>query len=89
MRRPGGFAAMTPERLREVTRMGGKASAAGAGHKWTAGIGGEAQAAGRKGGIASGAARRAQSAQPAREVLQEGAHDVPPAPAAGEPTPAG
>jgi general stress protein YciG len=45
-----GFAALTPERRRETARKGGKASAAGAGHKWTPE---QAISMARKGGRAS------------------------------------
>lgn len=45
-----GFASMDPQRLREITSMGGKAAhKAGRAHKFTSE---EARAAGRKGGLA-------------------------------------
>lgn len=45
-----GFAAMDPEKLREISSKGGKAShASGRGHEFASGA--EAQAAGRKGGL--------------------------------------
>lgn len=48
-----GFAALSPERLRELAVMGGRAAhAQGVGHKWTSET---AREAGRKGG---GAARK-------------------------------
>lgn len=44
-----GFASMTPERRREIARMGGKAAhESGAAHQWNSA---EAKDAGRKGGI--------------------------------------
>ena len=50
-----GFAAMDPEALREISRLGGVAAhEAGKAHKFTSE---EARAAGRKGGKASHAAR--------------------------------
>ncbi len=46
-----GFAAMSPEKKREIASKGGKAAhAMGTAHKWTSE---EAQAAGRKGGSIS------------------------------------
>ena len=48
--KPRGFAAMDPDKQREIASMGGKAAARGNGHKWTRE---EAVAAGRKGGLAS------------------------------------
>jgi general stress protein YciG len=49
-RKPRGFAAISPERRREISAAGGKAAhAAGAAHQFTTE---EAQAAGRKGGLA-------------------------------------
>ena len=51
-----GFAAMDPERQREIAREGGKAAhARGKAHKFTSE---EAREAGRKGGQASGGQRR-------------------------------
>ncbi len=53
---PRGFAAITPERRREISARGGKAAhAAGTAHKFTTE---EAQAAGRKGGAAKHANRK-------------------------------
>ncbi len=50
-RRPRGFAAMSPERVREISRLGGKAAhQKGVAHEFTRE---EAQAAGRKGGLAA------------------------------------
>lgn len=49
-----GFAGMSPEKRIEMARKGGKAAAAGNGHKFTSA---EARAAGHKGGIVSGANR--------------------------------
>jgi uncharacterized protein len=49
-----GFAGMSPEKRIEMARKGGKAAAAGNGHKFTSE---EARAAGHKGGIVSGANR--------------------------------
>jgi general stress protein YciG len=49
--RPRGFAAMNPERVREISRLGGKAAhVKGVAHEFTRE---EAQAAGRKGGLAA------------------------------------
>lgn len=51
-----GFAAMSPEKQREIASLGGKAAQAnGNAHRWT---GEDAAAAGRKGGSASQASRR-------------------------------
>jgi general stress protein YciG len=50
-RRRCGFAAMSPERVREISRLGGKAAhEKGVAHEFTRE---EAQAAGRKGGLAA------------------------------------
>lgn len=55
-----GFAAMSPERQREVASMGGRAAhAKGTAHRYTPE---EAKEYGRKGGIASGAAKRRKEA---------------------------
>jgi general stress protein YciG len=63
--RPRGFAAMNPDRVREISRLGGKAAhVKGVAHEFTRE---EAQAAGRKGGLAAhqhDANRREQSATP-------------------------
>lgn len=57
IRKRRGFALMTPDRLKVVSRAGGKrAQAIGRGHQFSAE---EAREAGRKGGLAS-AARRAE-----------------------------
>lgn len=59
-----GFAAMTPEKRREICSKGGKrAQELGVGHRWTPA---EAQAAGRKGGRISrgGRGRLVQPATP-------------------------
>ena len=50
-----GFASMSKERQRELASLGGKASAAGKGHKFTKE---EARIAGKKGGLISAARRR-------------------------------
>ena len=51
-----GFALMTPERLKEISRAGGRrAHALGNAHEFDAK---EAQAAGRKGGLAAAETRR-------------------------------
>lgn len=56
--RPRGFAALAPERVREIARAGGKkAHAVGTAHEFTKV---EAQAAGRIGGKATHAKRRDQ-----------------------------
>ncbi len=50
-KKPRGFAAISPEQRREISRKGGKAVAkSGRGHRWTKA---EAREHGRKGGIAS------------------------------------
>ena len=63
--RPRGFAAMNPDRVREISRLGGKAAhQKGVAHEFTRE---EAQAAGRKGGLAAhqhDAARREHGATP-------------------------
>lgn len=52
----GGFVHMTPERRREISSMGGKAShALGTGHEWSKEA---ARAAGKLGGLASRGGRR-------------------------------
>jgi hypothetical protein len=57
-KRRSGFAAMTPERVREIARRGGKAAhAAGTAHEFTPD---EAREAGRKGGKVYQARRRAK-----------------------------
>lgn len=49
VKRKGGFAAISPERRREIASMGGKAAhASGTAHQWTPD---EAAEAGRKGGL--------------------------------------
>jgi uncharacterized protein len=54
--RPRGFAALSPERIRELASKGGKAAhAAGTAHQFNSE---EGRAAGRKGGHATHAARR-------------------------------
>jgi general stress protein YciG len=77
-RRRRGFAAMSPERVREISRLGGKAAhEKGVAHEFTRE---EAQAAGRKGGLAAhqhdAQKREAQAhanAEPAREsAMPEG-----------------
>lgn len=55
-RKPKGFAAISPERVREIASKGGKAAhAVGTAHKFTSE---EAKAAGRKGGLARGKRRK-------------------------------
>ena len=57
VKRPMGFAAMSPAKAREISKLGGqKAHEAGTAHEWTPE---EAREAGRK----SGAARRVKSAE--------------------------
>jgi uncharacterized protein len=57
-KKPRGFAALSPERVREIARMGGKqAQATGRAHKWTAET---ASAAGRKGGLTAYARKLAK-----------------------------
>jgi general stress protein YciG len=68
-----GFAALSPERRREIASMGGKAShAAGTGHRFTVE---EARAAGSKGGKAAHALGRAHefTVQEAREAAKKAA----------------
>ncbi len=49
-----GFAAISPERQREIAAKGGRAAhLAGTAHEWTGGKRGTARAAGKKGGKAS------------------------------------
>lgn len=56
VRKPKGFAAISPERVREIASKGGKAAhAVGTAHKFTTE---EAKAAGRKGGLARGKRRK-------------------------------
>lgn len=56
-KQPRGFAAMAPEKQREIARSGGKAAhASGKAHEWTKA---DAQEAGRKGGRAAHARRKA------------------------------
>lgn len=56
-----GFASMSPERQREIARLGGiRAHERGTAHQWTSD---EAKAAGRKGGIASRGGRGKLTAQ--------------------------
>lgn len=53
--RPKGFAAMSPEKQREIAKLGGRAAhERGTAHKWTSQ---EASQAGRKGGTATGKKR--------------------------------
>src|SRR5271166_2081320 len=69
--RPRGFAAMSPERVREISRLGGKAAhQKGVAHEFTRE---EAQAAGRKGGLAAHQhdANRAEGAQSPQEPAPE------------------
>ena len=61
-----GFSAMTPERHREIARMGGKAAhAKGTAHEWTSE---EAKEAGRKGGVASRGGRGKVQPEPVAQV---------------------
>lgn len=56
--KPRGFAAMSPEKQKELSRRGGEAAhAKGVAHRFTAA---DAREAGRKGGRATHAKRRAQ-----------------------------
>jgi general stress protein YciG len=56
-----GFAAMSPEKQREIARMGGKAAhAQGVGHQFNSET---ARTAGRKGGINNAAKRAAEKGQ--------------------------
>ena len=56
-----GFAALSPERRREIASMGGRAAhEQGRGHEFTSD---EAREAGRKGGRASAARRKTRSVQ--------------------------
>lgn len=56
MKQRKGFAAMSPEKQREIASMGGKAAhAKGSAHQWTIE---EAIRAGRKGGFKTGEKRR-------------------------------
>lgn len=58
IKKPRGFAAISPERRAEIARLGGQAShAAGTAHKFTKA---EAAAAGRKGGLAKRANANAE-----------------------------
>lgn len=56
-----GLATLSPERIREIASMGGKAChAQGKGHQWTSE---EAREAGRKGGLIGGRAPRRKTAE--------------------------
>jgi general stress protein YciG len=60
VRKPRGFAALTPERRREISHKGGvSAHVKGSAHEWDSGA---AREAGRKGGLAHG--RRTMNAGP-------------------------
>lgn len=62
-----GFAAMSPERQREIASQGGRAAhQQGVAHEWNKD---EAKAAGRKGGQASGSRRRGDSGNGRTELL--------------------
>lgn len=61
MTKPMGFAAMSPEKHRAISRLGGRAvHESGRGHKWTSET---ARAAGSKGGVAAHAKRRKERGQ--------------------------
>ena len=65
--RPRGFAAMSPDRVREISRLGGKAAhQKGVAHEFTRE---EAQAAGRKGGLAAHQHDAAQRGEPVPEAV--------------------
>lgn len=69
--KPRGFAAMTPERRRELARKGGKRVAElGTGHKWTSE---DAKMAGYIGGVRTAANRRARVA-----AEKQGSGPIPP-----------
>lgn len=58
MQKKRGFAAMDPEKQRQLASLGGKAShKKGTGHEWTSE---QAREAGRRGGVASGHVRNAR-----------------------------
>ena len=62
-----GFAAMSPERQREIARQGGQAAhEQGAAHQWSRD---EAKEAGKKGGQASGSKRRSLQNDDREELL--------------------
>lgn len=62
-----GFAAMSPERQREIASQGGRAAhELGVAHEWSKD---EARAAGKKGGQASGTKRRATGKEERDEIL--------------------
>lgn len=62
-----GFAAMSPERQREIASQGGRAAhEQGVAHEWSKD---EARAAGKKGGQASGFKRRTDSGREGVNVL--------------------
>ena len=62
-----GFAAMSPERQREIASQGGRAAhVQGVAHEWNRD---EARAAGKKGGQASGSKRRSDTDRSDVEVL--------------------
>ena len=62
-----GFAAMSPERQREIARQGGKAAhELGVAHQWNKD---EARNAGKKGGQISGYRRRMSGRDDARDLL--------------------
>jgi general stress protein YciG len=61
VRKPRGFAALTPERRREISHKGGvSAHIKGSAHEWDSGA---AREAGRKGGLAHGRRRLAAPPQ--------------------------
>ena len=82
VRKPRGFAALTPERRREISQKGGvSAHVKGSAHEWDSGA---AREAGRKGGLAHH--RRATSpevklASAPPEALPQGASPASPGPA--------
>lgn len=60
VKKPMGFAAMTSERRKAISSVGGKAAyAQGVGHRWTSE---EARVAGKKGGMAAQASRAQKAA---------------------------
>lgn len=62
-----GFAAMSPERQREIASQGGRAAhEQGVAHEWNRD---EARAAGKKGGQASGSKRRSNTDRGSVEIL--------------------
>lgn len=85
VRKPRGFAALTPERRREISHKGGvSAHVKGSAHEWDSGA---AREAGRKGGLAhhrraTGASPEVRPASTPREALPQS-----PSPASAGPAP--